>query len=101
MNDPPEAASLSAYLILTLTRSFLDAPLPRTTSRATHSKRFLSDRSVANIFLLPTVLLLIAINVFPLFWSLYLSFCRYNDLSPEAAKWIGGANYSSLLANPD
>jgi multiple sugar transport system permease protein len=56
---------------------------------------------VANLFLLPTVLLLIAINVFPLFWSLYLSFCRYNDLSPDAAKWIGGANYTSLLANPD
>src|SRR5579862_6335580 len=81
-------------------RFFLDTPLARTPSRVNHSRRFLNDRTVANLFLLPTVLLLIAINVFPLFWSLYLSFCKYNDLAPEAAKWIGGANYTHLLANP-
>ena len=57
----------------------------------------LSDRGVANMFLLPTVILLIAMNVFPLFWSLYLSFCKYEDTGNTAAAWVGGANYTQLL----
>jgi multiple sugar transport system permease protein len=56
---------------------------------------------VGNLFLLPTVLLLVAMNVFPLFWSLYLSFCKYTDTANDPAVWLGGANYSKLLGNPD
>ncbi len=60
----------------------------------------LTDRGIANVFLLPTFLLLVAINVFPLVWSLYLSFCSYNGTSSHPAVWVGGANYTTLLADP-
>jgi len=40
-------------------------------------------------------------NVFPLFWSLYLSFCKYVGTSNKAPEWIGGANYSRLFMDPD
>lgn len=70
-------------------------------SAVTTTRPGLSDRSVANLFLLPTVLLLVAMNVFPLFWSLYLSFCSYADTSSKPARWLGTANYGRLLADPD
>ncbi len=79
----------------------MDTPLSRTQLQTKTPKRGLSDRSVANLFLLPTVLLLIAMNVFPLFWSLILSFCDYTDTASKKALWIGGANYTSLLTNRD
>src|ERR1041385_8554656 len=40
-------------------------------------------------------------NIFPLFWSLYLSFCKYVGTSNKAAAWVGGSNYTELLADPD
>lgn len=64
--------------------------------------RALSDRAVANLFLLPTILLLMAMNLFPLFWSLYLSFTRYHADEPRLAPvWIGNANYHDALNNTD
>lgn len=60
-----------------------------------------SDRTVANLFLIPTILLLLAINIFPLIWSLYLSFCRYVDTAQAPPVWVGGANYHHLLHDPD
>ena len=60
------------------------------------------DRGVANLFLLPTVLLLVAMNIFPLLWSLYLSFCKYSATDDRhPAQWIGNANYVRLLHDPD
>ena len=79
----------------------MDTPLQRTDLRTNAPRRGLSDRSVANLFLLPTVLLLVAVNIFPLFWSLLLSFCNYTDTASTAAQWIGGANYTRLLTDPD
>jgi ABC-type sugar transport system permease subunit len=40
-------------------------------------------------------------NVFPLVWSLYLSFCRYTDTANLPAEWTGGDNYARILSNPD
>jgi multiple sugar transport system permease protein len=79
----------------------LDTSLQRTDTQPKRSRRALSDRGVGNLFLLPTVLLLVGMNVFPLFWSLYLSFCKYTDTANNPAVWLGGANYSKLLGNPD
>ena len=61
----------------------------------------LSDRAIANLFLLPTILLLAAMNLFPLFWSLYLSFCRYRADGRAAPVWIGNSNYGEMLARPE
>ncbi|MDO9307421.1 MAG: sugar ABC transporter permease, partial [Mesorhizobium sp.] len=37
----------------------------------------LSDRMVAWIFIAPTIILLLAINIFPLIWAIQLSFTNY------------------------
>ena len=64
-------------------------------------QRALSDRQIANLFLLPTILLLVGMNLFPLFWSLILSFNKYKADEKAAPVWIGNANYQKMLANPD
>jgi len=78
----------------------VDTPLDRTKAQRLGPRRALSDRSIANLFLLPTVLLLVAMNLFPLFWSLYLAFCKYESTSNAPAVWIGGENFARLLADP-
>ncbi|MDP9137428.1 MAG: sugar ABC transporter permease, partial [Pseudomonadota bacterium] len=45
--------------------------------------RGLSDRSIAWLFITPTVLLLLAINIFPLLWTIYLSFTNYASNRPN------------------
>lgn len=64
--------------------------------------RWLTDRLLVNIFLWPTLLLLIFITVFPLVWSLYLSFTSYSpkrDAQWTTAPWVGLQNYAELLAD--
>ncbi len=78
----------------------MTAPIVRTDTQPEPKptlKRMMSDRGIANLFLLPTVLLLVAMNVFPLVWSLYLSFCDYVSTSNANPKWIGGLNYHNVL----
>jgi len=64
--------------------------------------RTISDRSVAWLFIAPTILLLLAINIFPLIWTIYLSFTNYKANRPNA-KIVGvGTNYySDILSDPD
>ncbi|GAB4460373.1 MAG: hypothetical protein OHK0029_24260 [Armatimonadaceae bacterium] len=65
-------------------------------------RRQLSDRTIANLFILPTIFLLLAINIFPLFWSLYLSFTKYKADNPKVSpEWIGNANYTEILSRPE
>ena len=59
----------------------------------------LSDDTIKRLFILPTLILLILWNVFPLFYSLYLSFTRYSHSGKLPPIWVGTANYSALLAN--
>ncbi len=64
--------------------------------------RGLSDRVIAWLFIAPTVLLLIAINIFPLIWTIQLSFTNYRANRPNAPiKNIGIENYSSILSDAD
>ena len=42
-----------------------------------HKIRGLSDRSIAWIFIAPTIFLLLAVNIFPLIWTIRLSFTNY------------------------
>ena len=64
--------------------------------------RGLSDRAIAWLFVTPTILLLLAINIFPLVWTIYLSFTNYkaNRLNREV-KWIGLKNYERVLTDSD
>lgn len=64
--------------------------------------RGLSDRAIAWIFIAPTIILLLAINIFPLFWTIYLSFTNYASNRPNrpvvnvGLKW-----YREILNSPD
>ena len=65
----------------------------------------LRDSSIIRLFVLPVIILLVAINVFPLFWSLILSFSNYS--AKMITEWgknpemVGGVNYSKILTDPD
>src|SRR5262245_46320074 len=64
--------------------------------------RSLSDRSVAWLFIAPTILLLLAINIFPLIWTIYLSFTNFKANRPNAPIISVGTNYySDILSDPD
>lgn len=62
----------------------------------------LSDRTVAWLFVAPTLFLLLAINIFPLLWNVYLSFTNFKANAPgRPLRWLGLRNYERLLANED
>src|SRR6266704_1944499 len=62
----------------------------------------LSDRALAWLFITPTIVLLLAINIFPLLWTLRLSFTNYRANRPNAAVLgVGIDNYVSVLTDPD
>jgi multiple sugar transport system permease protein len=64
--------------------------------------RGLSDRAIAWLFIAPTILLLLAINIFPLLWTVYLSFTNYRANRPNAPlAWVGTGNYERVLSDPD
>ena len=60
--------------------------------------RGLSDKAVAWIFITPTILLLLAINIYPLFYAISMSFTNFyaNKVGKEI-KWIGLKNYAKVL----
>jgi multiple sugar transport system permease protein len=65
------------------------------------SRGQLSDSTIQRLFVLPTLVLLILWNVFPLFYSLYLSFTRYSHSGKLPPIWIGTKNYATLLSDPN
>jgi len=61
-----------------------------------------SDRAIAWLFITPTILLLLAINIFPLIWTIWLSFTNYRANRPNAAvRNVGLDNYHAILSDPD
>ncbi|QMU58865.1 MAG: ABC transporter permease subunit [Boseongicola sp.] len=62
----------------------------------------LSDRAIAWIFVGPTIFLLLAINIFPLIWTIRLSFTNYkaNRINREP-EFIGFRNYERILTDSD
>jgi multiple sugar transport system permease protein len=64
--------------------------------------RGLSDRAIAWIFIAPTIFLLLAINIFPLIWTIYLSFTNYRANRPnEPVEFVGLRNYARILNSED
>jgi len=66
---------------------------------------YMKDKTLMRLFILPTLILLIGINVFPLIWSLFLSFADYtakmSNVWGKNPKMIGIANYTRILSDPD
>ena len=64
--------------------------------------RGLSDKKLAWLFVSPTIILLLAINIFPLLWTIYLSFTNYRVNRPNRdVKWIDLRNYERILSDSD
>ncbi|WP_375589217.1 sugar ABC transporter permease [Hoeflea alexandrii] len=62
----------------------------------------LSDRAIAWIFVAPTIFILLAINIFPLIWTIYLSFTNFRVNRPNNdIEWVGLRNYERILSDPD
>ncbi|MCD4685872.1 MAG: sugar ABC transporter permease [Anaerolineae bacterium] len=60
-------------------------------------RRQISDRRIAQAFILPTIILLVLVNIFPLFYSLYLSFTDYSVIENQAPEWVAFENYEKIL----
>lgn len=65
------------------------------------NRRQISDRSLSQLFIWPTLILLIIINIFPLFYSLFLSFTNYSAIANRPPEWIGFTNFDRLLNSND
>ncbi len=62
----------------------------------------LSDRTVAWLFIGPTLALLLAINIFPLIWNIYLSFTNFYASHPDRpVRWLGIRNYARILSREE
>jgi multiple sugar transport system permease protein len=67
--------------------------------RVTSHRRQLGDKTIRNLFIWPTLILLIAFNVFPLFYSLYLGFTDYSAITRQQPVWVAFQNFSNILNN--
>ena len=68
----------------------------------TQRLRGISDRALAWIFVAPTIAILLAINIFPLVWTIYLSFTDYRVNRPNnEVSFVGLENYQRILTDDD
>ncbi|CCM79418.1 putative sugar ABC transporter, permease protein [Rhizobium mesoamericanum STM3625] len=80
----------------------VDATARATPTSIARRVRGLSDRAIAWVFIAPTMILLLAINIFPLIWAIYLSFTNYRANRPNAPVLnVGLSNYERVLTDPD
>ena len=64
------------------------------------ASRGLSDMTIRNLFIIPTIVFLIVFNIFPLLYSLGYSFTDFRASSSAPANFVGLQNYRELLADP-
>src|SRR4051794_16088758 len=58
-------------------------------------------RYTGGLLVTPALMLLFLMNVFPLVWSLGLSFFAYKANRARAPTWVGLENYQRVLTDPD
>ena len=64
--------------------------------------RGLSDRAIAWVFVAPTIFLLLAVNIFPLIWTINLSFTDFKaNRATRGVEYIGLRNYERILTDED
>ncbi len=79
-----------------------DAAARATPARVVRRITGLSDKAVAWLFIAPTIILLLAINIFPLFWAIGLSLTNYRANRPnEPIQNVGLRNYERILTDHD
>ena len=80
----------------------IDRAAEATPPSAARRVRGLSDRAIAWLFIAPTIALLLAVNIFPLIWTIRLSFTNYRANRPNAdVQWVGLRNYERILTDGD
>ncbi len=62
--------------------------------------RGLSDMTIRNLFIIPTIVFLIVFNIFPLLYSLGYSFTDFRASGSAPANFVGLQNYRELLNDP-
>ena len=80
----------------------MDKIARKTPARVARKIKGLSDRAIAWLVVGPTILLLLAINIIPLLWTINLSFTNFkaNRLN-RAVEYIGFRNYQRILSDSD
>jgi multiple sugar transport system permease protein len=73
----------------TLPAKLLERTAAATPAPLARRVRGLSDRALAWIFIGPTMVLLLAVNIFPLIWTIRLSFTNYRANRPNATLLSG------------
>jgi len=63
--------------------------------------RGLSDRAIAWLFVGPSIVLLLAVNIFPLIWTINLSFTNFKANRLRPVDYIGLRNYERILSDVD
>ncbi len=63
------------------------------------ARRGLSDISIRNLFIIPTIVFLIVFNIFPLIYSLGYSFTDFRASANVPANFVGLQNYRDLLGD--
>ncbi|TFL19272.1 carbohydrate ABC transporter permease [Jannaschia formosa] len=82
--------------------SIADKAARATPPRVARKVRGLSDRAIAWIFVAPTIFLLLAINIFPLIWTIRLSFTDFRaNRQGREVEWVGLRNYERILTDSD
>jgi multiple sugar transport system permease protein len=82
--------------------SVADSTARATPAPLANTLRGMSDRAIAWLFVGPTMLILLMINIFPLIWTIKLSFTNFRANRPNAEVVnVGIANYVSVLTDPD
>lgn len=80
----------------------VDAAAKHTPPSVARRVKGLSDKTIAWLFVGPTIFLLLAINIFPLIWTVYLSFTNFKANRPNReVKYVGLRNYERILNDAD
>jgi multiple sugar transport system permease protein len=65
-------------------------------------RRHLTDAQIQLLFIAPTIILLVLMNIFPLLYSLYLSFTEFSVIKPNNPPvWVGFENYKNILTDEE
>src|SRR5690349_9640403 len=100
--EPAHRAEASIAAMTDAQPSIADRVAGATPEMIARRVRGLSDRMIAWLFIAPTIVLLLAINIFPLFWTIYLSFTNYQANRPNRPIVnLGTQWYRDILGSAD
>ncbi len=82
-------------------KKIIDRIAEATPPTIVHRVGALSDRAIAWLFVGPSIVLLLAVNIFPLIWTINLSFTNFKANRLRDAEYIGLRNYERILTDVD